>query len=558
MELYNDYFLKDIREKIHFWDIIFNQEAQNLEAESILQFLKNVILDSSETLFCKMNALKEMIDCTFLNKIKQRKTISFLLDDMINIDEELLECYRLKYLALFYQKEKEDIKNIIMDKCGDKNTLVKAEAKYQLGLIMFFDSNDILSTSDFLDSIVKTQQIFNDVASIEENRIDARLLSLICSYINNSINFDLQKAKEIYEQIRVLIFEVILFQIDNQSVPFYLSIGCNIARAHALISTKPDSWIDYKKEFNKLCSDFYDLTNSSYKNNDLYRSLSDRMNERLKKEIIEPVFKYNYKATLSKIEVILAENDIGGNTVEFLEYLKEILISEDIKAINNYQEGLKGNFPTLTEDDLDSFKRSLDQSNVSEAIYNLLCAMQRLTPAKVLDGVVYSCIKLQANSAYKNSIEDVRNDYIRDLLSAQKYQVSDQTRQGTSQEGKFSGEIDILILENNMPYSLLEALNLDSLNKGYLNDHIDKIYKYDTLGYRYNFIVSYVKIKDFNAFWTKYINHIKEYKYPYPLDSVEENLGDKYCYPNLKIASTTLTRNGMKTTLYHICVLIQE
>lgn len=558
MELYNDYFLRDLREKIHFWDIISYQEVQNLEAESILQFLKNVILDSSETLFCKMNALKEMIAWTFLDKIKQRKTISFLLDDMVNINEELLECYRLKYLSLFYQKEKEDIKDTILEKCDEKNALVKAEAKYQLGLIMFFDSNDMLNKSDFLDSMVKTQKIFNEAASIEENRVDAKLLSLICSYINNSINFDLQRAKEVYEQIRALIFEVILFSIDNQAVPFYLSIGCNISRVHAIISTKPDSWIDYKKEFNKLCYDFYALSNSSYKNNDLYRKFSDRMNERLKKEIIEPVFKYNYKATLSKIEVILSENDIGDNTVVFLEYLKEILISEEIKAINNYQEGLKENFPMLTEDDLDSFKRSLNQSNVSEAIYNLISAMQRLTPAKVLDDVVYSCIKLQANSAYKNCIEDVRNDYIRDLLSAQKYQVSDQTRQGTSQEGKSSGEIDILILENNMPYSLFEALNLDSLNTSYLNNHIDKIFKYDTLGYRYNFIVSYVKIKDFSTFWTKYINHIKEYKYPYPLDGVEENIGDKYCYPNLKIASTTLIRNGIKTTLYHICVLMQE
>jgi len=464
MEFYNDYVLKDIRERIHFWDIIFNQKAQNLEAESILQFLKNVILDSSETLFCKMNALKEMIDWTFLDKIKQRKTISFLLDDMVNINEELLECYRLKYLALFYQKEKEDIKDIILEKCGDKNDLVKAEAKYQLGLIMFFDSNDILDRSDFLDAIVRTQLIFSEAASIEENRIDAKLLSLICSYISNSINFDLQRTKEIYEQIRALIFEVILFQINNQAVPFYLSIGCNIARVHAIVSTKPDNWIDYKKGFNKLCSDFYDITNINYKNNGIYRKLLDRTNERLKKEIIEPVFKYNYKATLSKIEVILSENDLDGNIVEFLEYLKELLISEDIKAINNYQEGLKENFPMLTEDDLDSFKRSLDQSNVSEAVYNLLFAIQRLTPEKVLDGVVYSCIKLQANYTYKNSIEDVRNDHIRDLLWAQKFQVTDQTRQGTSQEGKSSGEIDILILENNMPYSLLEALNGYAMN----------------------------------------------------------------------------------------------
>lgn len=558
MEFYNDYVLKDLKEKIYYWDIIFSQEAQNLDAESILHFLKNVVLDSRETLFCKMQALKEMITWTFQDKIKQRKTISFLLDDMVNNNEELLECYRLKYLALFYQKEKEDIKDIIVGKCDENNILIKAEAKYQLGIIMFFDSNDILNKSDFLVSILKTQQIFNEVASIEENRVDAKLLSLICSYISNSINFDLQRAKNIYEQIRALIFEVILLQIDNQAVPFYLGIGFNITRIHKIISTKPDSWIDYKKEFNKLCSDFYALSNNYYKSDNLYQNFSDRINERLKKEIIEPIFKYNYKATLSKIEVIISENDIGENTVEFLEYLKEILISEDIKAINNYHEGIKENFPMLTEDDLDSFKRSLDQSNVSEAIYNLICAMQRLTPTKLLDGVVYSCIKLQANSAYKNCIEDVRNDYIRDLLLAQKYQVSDQTRQGTSQEGKSAGEIDILILENNKPYSLFEALNLDSLNRSYLDNHIDKIYKYDTLGYRYNFIVSYVRIKDFNTFWTKYINHIKEYKYPHPLDSVDENIDDRYCYPNLKIAATSLIRNGMITTLYHICVLMQE
>ncbi len=111
---------------------------------------------------------------------------------------------------------------------------------------------------------------------------------------------------------------------------------------------------------------------------------------------------------------------------------------------------------------------------------------------------------------------------------------------------------------SNIPYSLFEALNLTSLNTSYLDAHIEKIFKYDTLGYRYNFIVSYVSVKDFNAFWTKYLGHIKKYEYPYQLGSVEENVGDKYCYPNLKVAAITLIRNGMNTTLYHICVLMQE
>ncbi|HCD08990.1 MAG TPA: hypothetical protein DEQ01_01180 [Thermoanaerobacter sp.] len=558
MDLYNNYALKDLKEKIYFWDIIFIQEAKNLDTESMLQFLKDVILDNNETLYCKMRALKEMISWTFLDKIKQRKTISFLLDEMTNSNEELLECYRLKYLALFYQREKQDVKDTLLKKCNEKNTLVKAEAKYQLGLIMFFDSNDMHDKREFLNSIIDAQQVFNEAALIEENRIDAELLSLICSYINSSFSLDLESSKETYQQINELIFEGILLQIDDQLFPFYLNIGQNISRVQQVINKNPHTWIDYKKEFNKLCSDFYALSNFSYKNNDLYMALSDRMNERLKKEIIEPVFKYNYKATLSKIEVILSENDISDQTTSFLKYLKGILLSEDIKEVDYNQEWLKENFPMLTEDDWDSFNGSLGQSNVSGAIYNLLSAMQRLTPAKVLDDIVQSCIKLQANSMYKDCIEDVRNDYIRDILSSQKYQLRDQTRQGTSREGKASGEIDILILDNNMPYSLFEALNLDSLNTSYLKAHIDKIFKYDTLGYEYNFLVSYVKIKDFSSFWSKYIDYIKKYKYPYPLDSFEENVDDKYYYPNLKVASTTLLRNGVTTILYHICVLMQE
>lgn len=558
MDIYNNYVLKDLKEKIYFWDIIFIQEAKNLDTESMLQFLKDVILDNNEALYCKMRALKEMISWTFLDKIKQRKTISFLLDEMTNSNEELLECNRLKYLALFYQREKQDVKDTLLKKCNDKNTLVKAEAKYQLGLIMFYDSNDMHDKREFLNSIIDAQQIFNEAALIEENRIDAELLSLICSYINSSFSFDLESSKETYQQINELIFEGILLQIDDQLFPFYLNIGQNISRVQQVINKNPHTWIDYKKEFNKLCLDFYALSNFSYKNNDLYMALTDRMNERLKKEVIEPVFKYNYKATLSKIEVILSENDISDQTTSFLKYLEGILLSEDIKEVDYNQEWLKENFPMLTEDDWDSFNGSLGQSNVSGAIYNLLSAMQRLTPAKVLDDIVQSCIKLQANSMYKDCIEDVRNDYIRDILSSQKYQLRDQTRQGTSREGKASGEIDILILDNNMPYSLFEALNLDSLNTSYLKAHIDKIFKYDTLGYEYNFLVSYVKIKDFSSFWSKYIDYIKKYKYPYPLDSFEENVDDKYYYPNLKVASTTLLRNGVKTILYHICVLMQE
>ncbi len=42
-----------------------------------------------------------------------------------------------------------------------------------------------------------------------------------------------------------------------------------------------------------------------------------------------------------------------------------------------------------------------------------------------------------------------------------------------------------------------------------------------------NFIVSYVKIKDFSAFWTKYINHIKELNTHIHWIVLKKNLDEK-------------------------------
>lgn len=99
---------------------------------------------------------------------------------------------------------------------------------------------------------------------------------------------------------------------------------------------------------------------------------------------------------------------------------------------------------------------------------------------EILKQLLSACVKLQANAIYYNATEDQRNDYIRDILDAVGYDVKDQTRRGLSSGGKAAGEVDILIKEYGFPITIIEALNLDSLNKAYLDKHIDKIYNYDT------------------------------------------------------------------------------
>ena len=50
-----------------------------------------------------------------------------------------------------------------------------------------------------------------------------------------------------------------------------------------------------------------------------------------------------------------------------------------------------------------------------------------------------------------------------------KYDVIDQTRRGISSTEKCAGEVDILIEEDGSPVTIIEALNLDSLNTHYLD-----------------------------------------------------------------------------------------
>ncbi len=169
-----------------------------------------------------------------------------------------------------------------------------------------------------------------------------------------------------------------------------------------------------------------------------------------------------------------------------------------------------------------------------------------------------ACIKLQKNSTFINVLEDQRNDFIRDILETGGYQIKDQTRQGKSASGILSGEVDILLHDKGRPISIIEALNLNGLKETYLDEHIDKVYKYDTLGNAFNFLVSYVKVKDFGRFWEKYVAHIRNYKYPYELVCVDDNITKEYDYADIRYISTIHNRNGKRTILDHICLKIIE
>lgn len=168
------------------------------------------------------------------------------------------------------------------------------------------------------------------------------------------------------------------------------------------------------------------------------------------------------------------------------------------------------------------------------------------------------CVKLQSNAKYITATEDERNDYVRDMLEQRNYNISDQTRRGLSATGKSSGEIDIFVKKDDEPFTIIEALNLKSLDKSYLSTHLNKIYSYDTIGNLFNVCLVYVTAKEFTNFWEKYCNYVKKYNYPYPILNYDDNIVNDYVGSEIKIMTTTHNRSGQETILYHICVRISS
>ena len=178
---------------------------------------------------------------------------------------------------------------------------------------------------------------------------------------------------------------------------------------------------------------------------------------------------------------------------------------------------------------------------------------------QILCDLLNACICLQEDSKYFNELENPRNDNVRNLLKMAGHDVKDQTRRGLSATGMDAGEVDILIEEDGHTVTIIEALNLSYVDATKLDEHIDKIYGYDTVGNKFNVILVYVKTKNFADFCKRYYEHIKEHKYAYALISSESDIQiGKAAYSDLRIMKTIHDRNGYEVSLYHICVLFRE
>jgi hypothetical protein len=151
--------------------------------------------------------------------------------------------------------------------------------------------------------------------------------------------------------------------------------------------------------------------------------------------------------------------------------------------------------------------------------------------------------------------ENERNTVVANLLRARGHRVLDQTLAGSSETGEGLGELDIKIEDDTgRAVSIIEALDLNSLNTAAIDSHIRKLFhNYDCSGLKENYIVVYAAVKDFEGFCEKYREHLEQIDYEsYPMKG---KIAAKETGLN-KIAAYQARHRCRKseTVLYHLLV----
>lgn len=215
----------------------------------------------------------------------------------------------------------------------------------------------------------------------------------------------------------------------------------------------------------------------------------------------------------------------------------------------------------ISVDELDEFIEimDIDQREAYLQWREKESAVENSTPldeyeANLFYNVTKALLLIQQNSYYYGAEENELNDALKGRLGMV-YEVCDQTRQGVSETGNSSGEIDLLICRASFPFAIIEALKLESVNKTSLQRHINKLLvNYNPNGLPYAYLVVYYTEKNFSSFCASFDEYLHQYSYPYPVIYDLTVLDSDYS--ELFQAVITLNRNGKPMRLYFIAIHI--
>ena len=173
--------------------------------------------------------------------------------------------------------------------------------------------------------------------------------------------------------------------------------------------------------------------------------------------------------------------------------------------------------------------------------------------------------KIQSIRKSEDHYSVILSQFINNLIEKCGWHTEDQVPSGLSasaEERIFDnigglGKLDFILKdEKNMLLTICEALVLNSNAKKIIEEHLVKIFKYDTIGMPFNFIMIYSKAEKFENLWTNYQETVLNTPFKYKLKKKQfydenEQFNIK---SELRLGKTIHIRQGQPMDLYHFLI----
>jgi hypothetical protein len=546
-----------LSEKFYFFENELMDYINLSSNRAICSFFEKIIKDISENGNLRCLALRTLTECVFLGKVKTRQALSLLVDTWTESDDLFLRIQRLKDLYYFYHEEESGIESIYRSCLDDDECDVVSESLLNLGLIALQKGFLSCDKNEAQRFFMESKSFLVKSTEIAENRTDAIFYMYVVSILIDLLNGVSSNRCSDLKRIANILFNREIYSSSFSINQFYIGFYRILNSLNLLTNENPDTWLEYRNGFSRLFVQFSEINSQNIKDRLNQSVLSELFLSMVKHQFIEPYFSLNFSAQLSKLDERIRELDPNSKELDFLKYIKAIASNKTAKKKHNKElilADLITIFPTRNKLNIEESLDKIEDFGNAHALLNVVFELQTPSISSLTDKIVLSCIALQGNRLYRgNFSEDDRNTFITSHLDASGYNVKDQTRWSSSVAGKSAGELDIFVKDNKgLPLAIIEALNLEYLNREYIDIHIDKIFNYDATGIESNFIIIYSNSQNFENLWVKYVHHISNHIYKFELLKIQE-IND-YPYTDIRLCAAMHQRNNRQIILFHLMV----
>lgn len=560
MESLKDHFAKiNTPEKIDFLQPSFLNVVEKSSEKELNALLQNIVFDETENTYVQRLAIERLMDLIFLNELKPRHALSILIDNWDSKDLSL-NTLRIKSLYYLYDFEEKEVIKIYEQYLSSEESELVAEAFFHLGLVNMQLGMASKDKNTSLNALEKSKLEFTKASLAIENRSDAILMSKIISLTINICNSVTSTLKEGLKEICEILFTIESYSFNFKNGPYYIGFYRVLNSLVNIAEQKPLTWLDFRTGLSSLFKEYASIQDQEIKDKLSLSHLSNSFSEKLKSEFFQPFFALNFSAEKSRIISRLSELPVDSSETTFLQDLLALIDADPKKKITveTLKKQLKLLFPLVSDSTLEELEERYSDENIETKLFKIFKDLSKPSFIQVDDHVLRSCLLMQSNrNYYGNYSEDDRNTFIASMLESAGYLVKDQTRRSKTETGKSAGEIDILIQDIQYhPISIIEALNLESVNKSYIITHINKIFTYDANGLADNYILVYANVKKFGVFYKNYMDFVKEHDFKYPLIALKED--NVMEYTEIRKFTIVHNRNEKEVRMHHVLINLSD